>query len=69
MDMSKATAKQKINLALDEVRQVLMELGHTDARISLAEMEIAGQAALEHLSFEATEEQARYLINYRSMSA
>ena len=67
MDMSKATAKQKINLALDEVRQVLMELGHTDARINLAEMEIAGQAALERLTHEATEEQARLITGYRSM--
>jgi len=67
--MTKPQAKHKIEMALDEVRQVLMELGHTDARINLAEMEIAGQAALERLTHEATEEQARYLINYRSMSA
>ena len=65
--MTKATAKQKINLALDEIRQVLMEVNHTDARIDLAEMEIAGQAALEHLNHEATEEQARFITDYRSM--
>ena len=65
--MTKPQAKHKIEMALDEIRQVLMELGHTDARIDLAEMEIAGQAALEHLSFEATEEQARLITGYRSM--
>lgn len=69
MDMSKANAKHKIEMALDEVRQVLMELGHTDARINLAEMEIAGQAALDLLQHEAIEEQARILTSFRSMSA
>ena len=67
--MNKAQAQHKIALALDLINEVGSEIGTSDAYMQLAEMALAGQQAQVILHKEAVEEQAAFLVNYRSAHA
>ncbi len=67
--MNKHTAKHKIDLAVDLIHEVGSEIGTSDAYMQLAEMALAGQQAQAILHKEAVEEQAAFLVNYRSAHA
>ena len=67
--MNKAQAQHKIALALDLINEVGSEIGTSDAYMQLAEMALAGQQAQAILHREAVEEQAAFLVNYRSAHA
>jgi hypothetical protein len=67
--MNKAQAQHKIALALDLINEVGSEVGRSDAYFQLVEMKTSGDQALSILHKEAVEEQAAFLVNYRSAHA